>query len=189
MANYFEVVNKYKDANLTIPVRATANAAGYDLAAAEDIIIPSYDSLMEKMWTNIAPFCVTPEDGMELPTFDLNEVADLTKKLKTKPTLVSTGMKCHLDPDKYLELVVRSSSPLKYWLVCANSVGVIDADYYNNEDNEGEIFLQVINFSPFDIKIKKGEKIAQGIIKQYFVTENDNASAVRKGGFGSTSNE
>ena len=81
---------------------------------------------------------------------------------------------------------MRSSSPLKYWLVLANSKGVIDADYYNNVDNEGEIFLQVINFSPFPIVIKKGEAIGQGIIVPYLTTENDIASGERVGGFGST---
>lgn len=177
MANYFEVVSKYKDAGLSLPVRATAHAAGYDLAAAEDTIIPSFDTLHGNLIDNV-PLYTKP--------FTLDEMANITKASKAKPTLISTGMKCHLDPDKYLELVVRSSSPLKYWIICANSVGVIDADYYNNPDNEGEIFLQVINFSPFPIKIQKGEKIAQGIIKQYCLTEDDNATAERKGGFGST---
>lgn len=175
MANYFEVVSKYKDAGLSLPVRATTNAAGYDLAAAEDIIIPPYMEHFDKM-NKLNSYSI----------FTLDEMAALTKKISAKPTLISTGMKCHLDSDKYLELVVRSSSPLKYWIICANSVGVIDADYYNNPDNEGEIFLQVINLSPFPIKIQKGEKIAQGIIKQYCLTEGDNATAKRKGGFGST---
>jgi dUTP pyrophosphatase len=60
-------------------------------------------------------------------------------------------MKCKLDPGTYLELSVRSSSPLKYWLMMANSVGIIDADYYNNESNEGEIFFQIYNLSPYNI--------------------------------------
>lgn len=184
MANYFEIVSKYKDTGLSLPVRATAHAAGYDLAAAEDIVIPPYESLAEKMWFDI----MNARERIEtsLPEFTLDEMAQLTKELKTKPILISTGMKCHLDNDKYLELVIRSSSPLKYWIICANSVGVIDADYYNNPDNEGEIFLQVINLSPFPIKIQKGEKIAQGIIKSYFKTEDDNTTEQRIGGFGST---
>lgn len=178
MANYFEVVSKYQDAGLSLPVRATANAAGYDLAAAEDIVIYPYLDYMDFLKNN-----TTYQSGEVLT---LDRMASLTKSSSVKPALISTGMKCHLDTDKYLELVVRSSSPLKYWIICANSVGVIDADYYNNPDNEGEIFLQVINLSPFPIKVQKGEKIAQGIIKQYCLTENDNATAERKGGFGST---
>ena len=81
----------------------------------------------------------------------LKDMGDFTKKTGYKPTLVSTGMKCKLDPGTYLQLSVRSSSPLKYWIMLANGVGIIDADYYNNPDNEGEIFLQLYNLSPFNI--------------------------------------
>jgi dUTP pyrophosphatase len=81
---------------------------------------------------------------------------------------------------------VRSSSPLKYWIILANSVGIIDADYYNNPDNEGHIYFQVINLTPFPIQLHKGDIIGQGIIHKYEVTEDDVASGERKGGFGST---
>lgn len=173
----FEFVEKYKNCGLSLPVRKTSQSAGYDLVAAEDTVIPSYFSHFARMgkW------------GEKRKTYSLEEMANLTKTLKTKPTLVSTGLKCKLDPGTYLELSVRSSSPLKYWLTLANSVGVIDADYYNNIDNEGEIFLQIINFAPFPILVKKGEAIGQGIIKPYLTTETDNASGERIGGFGSTS--
>lgn len=66
---------------------------------------------------------------------------------------------------------------------------IIDADYYNNSDNEGHIFLQLINLAPFDIKIKKGEYIGQAIIKPYFTVENDITTGARTGGFGSTTVE
>jgi dUTP pyrophosphatase len=70
-----------------------------------------------------------------------------------RPTLVPTHVKCKLDPDQYLELSVRSSTPLKYLLLLANGVGIIDADYYNNSDNEGHIFFQIINLAPMDIQL------------------------------------
>jgi dUTP pyrophosphatase len=111
---------------------------------------------------------------------------EFTKKTGYRPTLVSTGMKCKLDPGTYLQLSVRSSSPLKYWLCLANGVGIIDADYYNNPDNEGEIFLQIYNLSPFNIQIQEGEAIGQGIIVPYGVVEDDIACGERVGGFGST---
>lgn len=63
---------------------------------------------------------------------------------------------------------------------------IIDADYADNESNEGEIFFQLINLSPFDIQLKKGAKIGQGIIKPYLKTDDDAASGERTGGFGST---
>ena len=113
-------------------------------------------------------------------------MSNFTKETGFKPTLVSTGMKCKLDPGTYLQLSVRSSSPLKYWLMMGNGVGIIDADYYNNQDNEGEIFFQIYNLSPFNIQIKKGEAIGQGIILPYAVTDDDVAFGERLGGFGST---
>lgn len=65
---------------------------------------------------------------------------------------------------------------------------IIDADYYNNKDNEGEIFFQIINLSPYAIQIKKGDKIGQGIFLPYYKTDDDAAEGTREGGFGSTSN-
>ena len=88
--------------------------------------------------------------------------------------------------DWYLQLSVRSSLPLKHWLILGNGVGIIDADYYNNPDNEGHIYFQIINLLPFDIVLKKGDCIGQGVFLQYGTTADDNADGVREGGFGST---
>ena len=63
---------------------------------------------------------------------------------------------------------------------------IIDADYYNNPDNEGEIFFQVINFGASKIYLHKGDIIGQGIIKKFETTEDDAAEGERVGGFGST---
>lgn len=114
-------------------------------------------------------------------------MANITKTTGTKPTLVSTGVKCKMEEGQYLELSVRSSTPLKHWLILANGVGIVDRDYYGNPDNDGLIYLQMINLAPFDIIIQKGEKIGQGIIKNYITTTDDAATALRVGGFGSTS--
>ena len=65
---------------------------------------------------------------------------------------------------------------------------VIDADYADNPDNEGEIFFQLYNLSPFDIVLNKGDIIGQGIIKPFLTTDDDAANGKRVGGFGSTSN-
>lgn len=184
----FEIVSRFEDCGLALPVRKTAQSAGYDLAAAEDVVIPSSLTLQCMMAEEVADLFAN-EDGHDfvIRPLALDEMAVLTKRIKTKPTLVSTGMKCKLDPGTYLELSVRSSTPLKYWLILANGVGIIDADYYNNSDNEGEIFLQFINLSPYDIQIKKGDVIGQGIILPYLTTDNDAATGERLGGFGSTS--
>jgi dUTP pyrophosphatase len=174
----FEKVSRYADKEITMPVRKTGLSAGYDLVAAEDYIIPSAFQMCAEA-TNV--WNVSEDEFVTL-----EQMAQFTKKTGYKPTLVSTGMKCKLDPGSFLQLSVRSSSPLKYWLMLANGVGIIDADYYNNPDNEGEIFLQIYNLSPFNIQIKEGEAIGQGIILPYGVTEDDVVMGDRTGGFGST---
>lgn len=175
----FEKVSKYADADIAMPVRKTAQSAGYDMVAAEDYIIPS-------LWQMVAEAKeLWPVADDEFVTMEL--MFKFTKETGFKPTLVSTGMKCKLDPNTWLQLSVRSSSPLKYWLMMGNGIGVIDADYYNNPDNEGEIFFQIYNLSPFNIQIKKGEAIGQAIILPYDVIEDDVAGGERTGGFGSTS--
>ena len=174
----FEKVKRFADADFNLPVRKTKNSAGYDFEVAEDICIPTWTSQL------MALAKMTPQPK---EPYSLEEMAALTKQTKAKPTLVSTGVKCHLEEGYYLELSVRSSTPLKYWIILANSVGIIDADYCDNPDNEGEIFFQVINMSPFDIYFKKGDIIGQGIIKRYEVTDDDKAIGERQGGFGSTS--
>ena len=175
----FEIVSKYADAGLSLPVRKTKASAGYDFQVAEDTIIPSYQKLIYNLVD-----CADPSYERTL-----EEIATFTKATKAKPTLVPTGIKCEMPEDMYLELSVRSSCPLKHWLILANGVGVIDADYYNNPDNEGHIYFQLINLSPFDIQLRKGDKIGQGIIKRFKVTDDDYKykKKERAGGFGSTS--
>ena len=175
----FEVVSKFKgEEDLLLPERKTKYSAGYDLTVAEDIFIPAYQDLSEILLNH--------SNKREDTFLTLKEMQEYTKKCAARPTLVSTGVKCKLEEGTYLELSVRSSTPLKYWLIMGNSVGIIDGDYYNNPDNEGEIFFQLINLSPYDIKIQKGEAIGQGIIKPYLTTEDDVACGQRTGGFGST---
>lgn len=174
----FEKVSRLENEDIVMPVRKTAASAGYDLAAADDYIIPSLWQFVKEAQD------VWPVDDDEFITMDL--MAKFTKQSGFKPTLVSTGVKCELDPRTYLQLSVRSSFPLKHWLMLANGIGIIDADYYNNPDNEGEIFLQIYNLSPYNIQIKKGEAIGQGIILPYYTTEDDAAAGERTGGLGST---
>lgn len=187
----FEKVKRFADQDITLPQRKTKYSAGYDFEVAEDIIVPSYLTLYKQLETEAfkdVEFMDIFFDPSKLKKiYTLDETANLTKLTKTRPTLVPTGVKCKLESDTYLELSVRSSCPLKYWLILANSVGIIDADYYSNPDNDGEIFFQMINLSPVDIQLKKGDIIGQGIIKPYLKTEDDAAQGDRLGGFGSTS--
>ena len=192
----FEFVTGYENAGLALPVRKTKHSAGYDLAAAEDVVIPAYHDLLAKLQLNLSDQTevaaifeqiLFPEIAEHTKDFyTLKEMSTLTGRLKARPTLVPTGIKCKLEPGTYLELSARSSTPLKNWLILSNGVGIIDADYYNNPDNEGHIYLQFINLSSVDIKIKKGEAIGQAIIHRYEITEDDAADGERVGGFGST---
>lgn len=108
----FEKVSKFIDSNIELPIRKTAQSAGYDFQVAEDILIQPYNYHIGNM-----------EDAMIYMPYDLESMGEWTKKLQAKPTLVTTGVKCKLDPGTYLELSMRSSAPLKYWLIMANGVG------------------------------------------------------------------
>lgn len=102
--------------------------------------------------------------------------------------LLPTGIKVELDLDKYLMIVPRSGQGFKFKVQLYNTCGIIDADYYNNEKNEGHIWVKLYNDSPEGktLSVKKGDAICQGIISQYFVVDNDKSDKERIGGFGST---
>ena len=147
-ARGFEIAKGYEDKGINIPVRKTKHSAGYDVEAAEDIIIPKF-----------TPGC--------------------------KPTLIPTGLKAYCQPDECYLLLNRSSGPKKGFLM-ANSVGLIDSDYYGNEDNDGHFFFAYFNCSDHDIEVKKGDVIGQVVFQKYLTVDNDQAAGTRKGGFGST---
>ena len=145
----FEIAKGWEDKEISLPVRKTKNAAGYDIEAAEDTIVPAF-------------------------------------KPGQKPTLVKTGLKAYCQPDEFYMLCNRSSNPGKRGLVMANSVGIIYSDYYENEDNDGHFMFAYYNFFDHDVEIKKGDCIGQAIFMKYLIVDNDEATGVRKGGFGST---
>ena len=104
-----------------------------------------------------------------------------------KPTLVKTGLKAYMGEDEVLILANRSSNPGKKGLILANSIGVIDSDYYGNPDNDGHIMFAFYNIKDEDVEIKKGDAIGQGIFQKFLVNDNDISQGKRIGGFGSTS--
>ena len=145
----FEIAKGFEDKQINLPIRKTKYSAGYDIEAAEDIVIPSF------------------KKGMN-------------------PTLVKTGLKVYMQDDEVLLLYNRSSNPKKKGLIMANSVGVIDKDYYGNPDNDGHFMFAFYNIKEEDITIKKGEAIGQAIFQKYLITDDDTAQGERVGGFGST---
>lgn len=103
-----------------------------------------------------------------------------------KPTLIKTGIKAYMPDNEYLMLCNRSSNPKKKGLILANSVGIVDADYYGNVDNDGAIMFAFYNVFAEDVEIKKGDIIGQAIFQKYEIVDGDNAEGERAGGFGST---
>ncbi len=145
----FEIAKGFENQGINLPIRKTRYSAGYDIEAAEDVVVPSF------------------KKGMA-------------------PTLIKTGLKAYMQDDEMLLLYNRSSNPKKKGLIMANSVGVIDKDYYGNSDNDGHFMFAFYNIKEEDIEIKKGEAIGQAIFEKYLITDDDNSEGERVGGFGST---
>lgn len=106
--------------------------------------------------------------------------------LPGKVTLIPTGLKAYMGEDEYLAIYIRSSMAIKHGLILINSTGIIDADYYNNEDNEGHIMVAVYNTTSQPFHISKGDRVAQGIFTRYLKADGDEAKGLRTGGVGST---
>ena len=134
----------------------------------EDIIIPKRATKYSAGYDFFAPFGFSLKPG-EIIT-------------------IPTGIKCYLETDKFLAIVPRSGLGFKYKLRLANTLGVVDADYVDNDSNEGHIFIRISNENNEgkELKVNKGEAFAQGIILSYFVAEEEEITEERKGGFGST---
>lgn len=101
--------------------------------------------------------------------------------------LIPTGMKCYLWEGTWLMIALRSSTPKKKGLILANGIGIIDSDYVDNPDNEGQIFVQVYNLTDNEVLVEKDERIAQGLVMPMNRLDIDNVKLVKRdGGFGST---
>lgn len=101
---------------------------------------------------------------------------------------IPTGLKVYMCADEYLMIVPRSSMGFKYYMRLANTVAIIDSDYYNNKDNEGHCWIKIRNESSEKLEIKAGQAFAQGIFQTYLLADNNEAyqGKERTGGIGST---
>ena len=121
--------------------------------------------------------------------YDIEAAEDIvipSFKKGMKATLVPTGLKAYMQEDEVLYLYAKSSGFGKKGILLSNAVGIVDGDYYGNEDNDGHIMFSIINMKDEDLYIKKGDAVGQAMFTKYLVIDNDNATGVRKGGFGST---
>ena len=132
-------------------------------------------------------------DGIKLPRRATAKSAGYDFFAPTKLTLlpnqtitVATGVRALMPDDWCLMIFPRSGLGFKYKLRLNNTVGIIDADY-SDSDNEGHIFIRMTNESDKLLEIEQGTAFAQGIFTQYLLTEDDDVTEQRNGGLGSTS--
>ena len=100
---------------------------------------------------------------------------------------IPTGIRAEMENDWVLKLYPRSGLGFKFRLQLNNTVGIIDSDYFHS-DNEGHIFIKITNDSNEGktVQVQAGTGFAQGIFLEYGITVDDDATAIRNGGFGST---
>lgn len=166
----FEVCSSGVEFDFKLPTRSTLHSAGYDFYAPYDVVVPS-------LWKQVGKYLLH-----SLLHFSFNSY-----KEAIRPTMVRTYIKAYMGNDEVLYIYNRSSSPIKKGLILSNSVGVVDSDFYNNEDNEGNIGVAFYNFYPFDVTIDKGERICQGVFSKFLKADNDIVlNNTRSGGYGST---
>ena len=101
--------------------------------------------------------------------------------------MIWTDVKAHMYYDNALLLIPRSSMG-KHRIMIANTVGLIDSDYYGNPDNDGNIGFNLLNKGTTPYEIKVGDRIGQGVFIKYGTVKDDSASGTRTGGYGSTNN-
>lgn len=127
-------------------------------------------------------------DSYKLPARSSKKTAGydiyLLEDLVIKPNEIvklPTGVKSYFEDDEMLFIIVRSSTGFKYNIRLVNQVGVIDADYYNNKDNEGHMFIKIQNHSEKELKFKAGDTIVQAIFLKYLTTDDDNNLNIERG--------
>lgn len=103
---------------------------------------------------------------------------------------IATGIKAELPKQSVLLIFPRSGMGFKYFARLANTVGVVDEDYYNNPGNEGHIFIKIRNEGNIPLQIESGNAFAQGVIVPYLKMDDEGSDmGLRIGGMGSTSND
>jgi len=151
----FEIEDLYSD--IQLPKRGSKGSAGYDIYSPLSFNLSAPNSLIPSIFGGAIQ----------------------------KTIIIPLGIKAQMPKDIFLEVVPRSGIGFKTGVCLANTVGIIDSDYYNNESNEGHIMLKFESgFS--DLVVNKGDRIAQGIFLKYYTVDDDNIENNRQGGFGST---
>jgi dUTP pyrophosphatase len=172
-------------ANLNIPDKYIVKKAKFYKVSYEQFASSLSDQILDiqNLYNNLKlPKRATKNSA----GYDFFSPIDFT--LKPGETIkIPTGIRCEMNPEWVLMIFPRSGLGFKYRLQLNNTVGIIDSDYFYS-DNEGHIFLKITNDSNENkiLTISAGEGIAQGIFIQYGLTEDDDTTEIRNGGFGST---
>ena len=140
-------------------------SANPDESAYSDIILPKRATSGSAGYDFFAPF-----------SFSLNP---------NETIKVPTGIRCKINEGWVLSIYPRSSLGFKYRLTLDTTVGIIDSDYFN-ADNEGHIFVKMTNLGDKPLSVEKGKAFCQGIFTPYGITYDDDATSSRTGGIGST---
>lgn len=107
--------------------------------------------------------------------------------LPAQKTLIWSDVKVDMEEGEYLAMHIRSSLGIKQGIILSNITGIIDKDYYENPNNDGNIGFALLNTSGVGVEIKRGDRICQGIFSKYYITDDDAPlSEVREGGIGSS---
>lgn len=141
--------------------------------------------------------CINAPDDTKLPKrgtkfsagYDFYAPCDIYVPRHGFSELVFFNVKALMPSDEYLAIVIRSSMATKYQnghLMVAQGTAIIDADYYGNPDNDGNIGVMFYNRSEHDIVIPKGDRCCQGIFQKYYTCSDDVTERLRVGGYGST---
>ena len=159
---------------IKLPKRSTAKSAGYDIYAGMNIT--------QKTIKDFGKINTMIENGGHAPHYVIHNIG----------IMVPTFVKCRIEDNWMLSIYPKSGLATKKHAVLMNTVGIIDADYYNNENNEGHILVPLVFDDLYEYgkkdtpSIEKNTKLVQGIFTMYGITEDDDCDEVRTGGFGST---
>lgn len=181
--NVSSEIKAFKDAQL--PEYQTTKSAGADFFCAEEVVIkPIWESVFSVFGSRLSN-ALQSLIGQQVS----NENVSVKKAFA--PTFIHTGIKSNMEKDEVLLLYNRSSNPKKLGLILANGVGVVDADYYGNIDNDGEIMFAFYNILPWSVTIHVGDRVGQGVFQKYLRPEEGLRvkDVERVGGVGSTDKE
>lgn len=139
-----------------------------------------------------------PDKEIIIPTYATDESAGMDIRTPVQliippfsRVVVATDLKAHMQSNEFLAIHIRSSIGIKKGLILTNVTGIIDKDYFENEDNDGNIHLALTNTTNETVIVEENERVAQGIFMPFVrvgskTTTNTNTPKKRKGGIGST---